>query len=114
MLNAIPANHTPTAISDTMGMRFHIAILETKKDTMGASMIVSLGVGGDLHAENNHERCKCPRGITQCLGRSKSHTIRRARAFGAVPLQNRLSLTATKRLDAHNNILPAPALQGLT
>ena len=56
MFNAMPANHTPTAISDTMRMRFHIAILETKKDTMRASIIASLGVGGDLHAENNHER----------------------------------------------------------
>jgi len=73
-------------------------------------MIASLGVGGDLHAENDHEQCKCPRGITQCLGRSKSHTIGRPRVIGAVPLQNRLSWMAMKRFDMNNDIIPEPQL----
>ena len=38
MFNVMPASHTPTAIRDTAGLWFHIAILETKQDTMRASM----------------------------------------------------------------------------
>ncbi len=32
IFNARPPNHTPTAISDTMVLRFHIAILKKRHD----------------------------------------------------------------------------------
>ena len=55
IFNATEANHAPTAINDTMMLRFHIAILKGSHMQSGLLTIARPSQRDDLHAENDEE-----------------------------------------------------------
>jgi hypothetical protein len=55
MFHVSAPNHKPTAINDTMMLRFHIAILKIKKYTVRATNVANLIGWNDLHTENDDE-----------------------------------------------------------
>lgn len=118
--NAMLPNHTPTAISDTMVLRFHIAILNRKKENKGIQLLSLISEvpsqRDDLHAENDEEGSKCPRGIRQCLERSNPHSTGRETVIGTTPLQGSLwpmsIMWSLMIISALNSVLPNAYVTG--
>jgi hypothetical protein len=68
MFNAVPPDITTNAISDTMALKLHMAILKVGSETRGGASINAIqSQRNDLHAESNDQGGRCPRGIAEGL-----------------------------------------------